>query len=113
MLINLNVKVKINERISLLTKKLYKNKHKDCLLSPDVTNALVDIHNNDLVVTLIDKATGNITLACKNFYASVIARELGLKKKLSAYTHNSTKGLSSNTIIKVKKNLSADYSQQH
>ena len=67
MLINLNVKVKINERISILTKKLYKNKHKDCLLSPDVINSLVDIHNNDLVVSPIDKATGNITLACKIF----------------------------------------------
>ena len=51
----------------------------DCLSSPDVENALDNIHK-DFVVVLIDKATGNIVLVCKRFYASVITRELELNK---------------------------------
>ena len=45
----------------------------DCLSSPDVKNALGNIHN-DFVVIPIEKATGNIALACKRFYTSVITR---------------------------------------
>ena len=65
--------------MSRLTNKLYTNKHKDCLSSPDVINALDNIHK-DFVVVPIDKATGNIALVCKRFYASVITREMGLNK---------------------------------
>ena len=71
-----NVKVEIDERMSHLTNKLHTNKHMDYLLSPDVKNALDNIHK-DFVVVPIDKATGNIALVCKRFYASVINRELG------------------------------------
>ena len=39
----------------------------DCLSSPDEKKALDDIHK-DFVVP-IDKATGNIALVCKIFYA--------------------------------------------
>ena len=34
--------------------------------------------HKDFAVVPIDKATGNIALVCKRFYASVITRELGL-----------------------------------
>ena len=61
-----NVKVKIDEGMSHLTNKLYTNKHRDCLSSPDVKNALDNIHK-DFVVVPIDKATGNIALVCKYF----------------------------------------------
>ena len=61
-----NVRVKIDESMSHLTNKLYTNKHKDWLSSPDVTNALDNIHK-DFVVVPIDKATGNIALVCKRF----------------------------------------------
>ena len=40
----------------------------DYLLSPDVKNALDNIHK-DLVVVSIDKATGNIALVYQRFYA--------------------------------------------
>ena len=63
-----NVKVKLDERMSHLTHKLYANKHLDCLSSPDVKNILDNIHK-DFVVVTIDKATGNIALACKRFCA--------------------------------------------
>ena len=70
-----NVKVKIDEIMSHLTNKLYTNEHRDCLSSPDVKNALDNMHKDSVVVP-IDKATGNITLVCKRFYVSVITREL-------------------------------------
>ena len=57
--------------MSHLTNKLYTNKHIDCLSSPDVKNALDNIHK-DFVVAPMNKATGNITLVCKRSYASVI-----------------------------------------
>ena len=59
-----NGKAKIDERMSRFTNKLYKNKRKDCLSSPDVINALNDIHI-DFAVILIDKATGNILFLLK------------------------------------------------
>ena len=71
-----NVKVEIDERMSHLTNKLYAIKHRVSRSFRDVRNALDNIHK-DLVVVLIDKATGNIALVCKRFYASVINRELG------------------------------------
>ena len=93
-----NVKVKIDERISHRTNKLYANKHMDCLSSPGVKNALDNIHK-DFVVTPIDKATGNIALACKRFYSSVITRELGLNNSSSTDTYKNAGGLSANGII--------------
>ena len=41
-----NVKAKIDERMSHLTNQLNTNKHLDCLSSPDVKNALDDIHKS-------------------------------------------------------------------
>ena len=84
--------------MSRLTNKLYTNKRRDCLSSPDVINALDNIHK-DFVVVPIDKAIGNIALVCKRFYASVITRELGLNKNSSTDTYNNTGGLSANDII--------------
>ena len=70
----------------------------DCLSSPDVKNALDNIHK-DFVVVPIDKATGNIALVCKRFYVSVISRELGLNNNSSTDTCNNAGGLSSNDVI--------------
>ena len=81
-----------------MTNKLYTNKHKDCLSSPDVINALDNIHK-DFVVVPIDKAIGNIALVCKRFYASVITRELGLNKNSCTDAYNNTSHLSTNDII--------------
>ena len=84
--------------MSHLTDKLYTNKHRDCLSSPYVKNALDKIHK-DVVVTPIDKATGNIALFCKRFYAFVITRELGLNNNSSTDTYNNAGALSANDII--------------
>ena len=93
-----NVKVKIDERMSHLTNKLYTNKHMDCLSYADVKKALDNIHK-DFVFVPIDKATGNIALVCKRFYASVITREFGLNNNWSRDTYKNAGGLSSNGII--------------
>ena len=81
-----------------MTNKLYTNKHMDCLSSPDVKNALDNLHK-DFVVVPIDKATRNIALICKIFYASVITRELGLNNNSSTDTYKNAGGLSANDII--------------
>ena len=80
--------------MSHLTNKLYTIKHKDCLSTPDVKNALDNIHK-DFVVVPIDKATGNIALVCKRFYDSVITRELGFNNNSSTDTGE----VSANDII--------------
>ena len=93
-----NFKVKIGERMGHLTDKLYTNNHMYCLSSPDVKNALDNVHK-DFVIVPIDKATGNIALVCKRFYASVITRELGLNNNSSTDTYKNAGGLSANDII--------------
>ena len=60
--------------------------------SPDVKNAFDNVHK-DFVVVSIDKATGNIVLVCKRFYASVITRELGLNNNSSTDTYNNAGAL--------------------
>ena len=44
--------------------------------------------NKDLVVVPIDKATGNIALVCKRFYASLVTRELGLNNNSSTDSYS-------------------------
>ena len=58
--------------MSHLTNKLYTNKHRDCLSSPDVKNALDNIHK-DFAVVPIDKATGNITTTTPVAYLQIIS----------------------------------------
>ena len=84
--------------MSRLTNKLHTNKHSDCLSSPDVKNAVDNIHK-EFVVVPIDKATGNVILVCKRFYVSVITRELGLNNNLSTDTYKNAGDLSANDII--------------
>ena len=78
----------------------------DLLSSPDIKAALDKLRNNFVVVP-IDKATGNIALICKSFYASVIANEVGLVNNNSTniYTlidHSSAETIISNNIKDLK-----------
>ena len=93
-----NVKAKIDEKWVVFTNKLYTNKRKDCLSSPDVINASDNIRT-DFVVVLIEKATGNIPLVFKIFHASVITRELELNRNSLTDTYNNTGDLPENHII--------------
>ena len=72
-----NIKFKINDRIEVLNNTLHTYHNNDSLNSHSVKNALKNIHNKFVVVP-IDKATGNIALICKRFYASVIVKQLGM-----------------------------------
>ena len=80
-----NVNIKIDERMSHLKSKLFTDKHMDCLSSPDVKNALDNIHKDFLVVP-IDKTTVNIALVYKRFYVSVITRKLAWNNNSSRDT---------------------------
>ena len=93
-----NIKNKINNRIEVLNNTLHKYKRFDALSSPDIRAALENVHK-DFVVVPIDKATGNIALICKRFYASVIAKELGLGNNNTTDTYNSINNSSTDTII--------------
>ena len=77
----ITIKGKINDRIIAINNNFQQYKCFDTLSSPDVKQALDDIHQNYIVVP-IDKATNNVALVCKRFYASVIVEELGLVNKL-------------------------------
>ena len=94
-----NIKNKINKRIEVLNNTLHKYKQSDALSSPDIRAALENVQK-DFVVVPIDKATGNIALVCKRFYASVIAKELGLGNNNTTDTYNSRNNTSTDTIIK-------------
>ena len=48
-----NVKAKIDKRMSHLINTLYRNKHMDCLSSPDVKNALDNIHKDFMPLLLL------------------------------------------------------------
>ena len=66
--------------------------HLDSLSSPDIRAAIDNIHKCFVVVP-INKATGNIALICKRFYASVIAEELELGNNNSTKSYNSINNL--------------------
>ena len=94
--------------------KLYTNKHSDCLSSPDIKNALDNIHKDFAVECFkwlsvrlwtkwfwvgVQLQSLNIALVCKRFYATVIIRELGLNSNSSTDTYNNASSLSANDII--------------
>ena len=72
----------------MLNNTLHKYKQFHALSSLDIRTALENVHK-DFVVVPIDKATGNIVLICKRFYASVIAKKLGLGNNNTRDTYNS------------------------
>ena len=71
------VSEKIRSRISAMKEKKPYDSDKQVLKSTDCMRALEDIHNRFVVVP-IDKASSNIALVCKRFYAQVLVSELGL-----------------------------------
>ena len=92
------IKAKIDTKVTDLKRSLHINKHSDSLNSPDVKRALDDIHQKFVVVP-IDKAVGNIALICKRFYASVIAKEVGLGINNSSNTYREIHNCDEETII--------------
>ena len=64
----------LNNRIGILNNTFYEHKHQDSLNYPDKKKAFTSIDNRFALV-LVDKGAG---LICKQFYTSVIAKEVGL-----------------------------------
>ena len=95
----ITVKNNINDRIIALNNTFHQHNHFDTLSSPNVKQALLKIHEKFVVVP-IDKATGNVSLICKRFYASVIVKELGLGNGNSTNTYKFENNFSCDEIIK-------------
>ena len=70
----------VNKQINDLQKNIKYNKITPSLKQKQVKEALDDIHNQ-YVITPVDKASGNVAIICKRFYAQVLVEELGLKNK--------------------------------
>ena len=92
------IKTKINDKIATLNETLNVSKSFDSYFSAQVKSELDKIHN-DFVLVPIDKATGNIALICKRFYASVIVKELGLENSSCNATYNVINDSSKDSII--------------
>lgn len=67
----------VDQRITVLQSQDQKNKHSPTLKDPACVNSLQQLHSN-YVITPIDKATGNVAVICKRFYAMVLFKELGI-----------------------------------
>ena len=68
---------KIRTKISALKEKTPFDTNKQVLKSTECLQALENLHEQFVVVP-IDKASSNIALVCKRFYAQVLISELGL-----------------------------------
>ena len=82
-----NIKNRINNRIEVFKNTLHRYKKFDALSSPDIRAALENVHKYIVVVPLI----------CRRFYASVIAKELGLGNNNTTDTYNSINNSSIDT----------------
>ena len=67
----------IDERIQEIVPTLKVGHVLETLKDPFCRQTLLDLQER-FVITPIDKATGNIALICKRFYAEVLVKELGL-----------------------------------
>ena len=63
-----------------------------------IKNSLSELHDR-YVITPIDKATGNVASICKQFYADVLIKELGITVN-NEHTQSDTYKLISNTDAK-------------
>ena len=70
------VKEELSKRMNNYKVK-YSSRNKCSLTSPKVKRVLCNIHEKFVVVPM-DKATGNIAIICKRFYATILCEELGL-----------------------------------
>ena len=73
----------LDTRIESLKSSVSVNKVAKVLSDTNCKNALSELHEN-FVVAPIDKATGNVAIICKRFYAKVLVDELGLKENRSS-----------------------------
>ena len=73
------------------------------LKDPDCVNALQQFHS-DFVIAPIDKATGNVAVICKRFYAMVLFKELGISESSTTKTYKKFR-TSIKTVVNNQKNV--------
>ena len=93
----------IDDRIREVTPRLKFDPVSETLKDPFCRKNLKELQHR-FVISPIDKATGNIALICKRFYAEVLVKELGLVGEKSE-TYQPVKKKNSNIIETHKKDL--------
>ena len=77
----------VDKKIDSLKTKLQINQVKSALDDSVVKRNLISL-KNDFVIVPIDKAANNVAFVCKQFYASVIAKELKIDDNISNHDEN-------------------------
>ena len=90
----------VDEKIKSLQSSEVDQKVSEVLNNAHCRKALKDLHAN-FVITPIDKATGNVAIICKRFYAMVLVNELGINA-ISSETYK-TLSTPAETIIQAQK----------
>ena len=67
----------VQDRILVLQNQVGTDQVSEVLKEPEVISALEELHKN-YVICPIDKATGNIAIICKRFYAYILFKELNI-----------------------------------
>ena len=93
----------VDQRISVLKSQEKPNMFLPTLKDPACVNALQQLHS-DYVIAPIDKATGNVAVICKRFYAMVLFKELGICDSHSTKTYKKFR-TSIATIVSNQKNV--------
>ena len=89
---------KIKERIVSLKISKPSRAVNEILKDRECLNSLKDLKER-FVITPIDKASGNVALICKRFYAEVLIKELGLDALSKSETYQNIKRMTSNRIV--------------
>ena len=67
---------KVDQKINQLRSRIRVQRTKQVLREPDVIDYIEELHKNFVVVP-IDKASNNLAVVCKKYYAEVILKEIG------------------------------------
>ena len=67
---------KVDQKINQLRTRIRVQRTKQVLREPEVIEYIEELHKNFVVVP-IDKASNNLAVACKKYYAEVILKEIG------------------------------------
>ena len=89
---------KIKERIVSLKISKPSRVVNEILKDRECLNSLKDLKER-FVITPIDKASGNVALICKRFFAKVLIKELGLDALSKSETYQNIKRMTSNRIV--------------
>ena len=95
----------VGAKIEMLKKSTTTDCHKDILSDFNVKKSLIELYEK-FVLTPIDKATGNVAIICKRFYAQTLIKELDMSPSGIIKQNHTYKGetLKSSEIVKQHKN---------